>query len=315
MSKLAIIPANVVSVVESECSIPNIDAGMSLYNSTKAYDVGDEVVVLSHNAKAVNAVYMSVQVDKESKKNIGNDPIESEFWTWIRPTNLYAALDYYPSTSTTSENELVMTYSMGRCNRFTLLELVGKTLKIEQLDQNNHVIRSSGWQTLIVPPLNSLDCLTYCPKQQSQYVFDMQFDIEQKIRVTLKGASRLEIGAATAGKVEYFGCVHCGLKPSSYLLRNPKRDKYGEVTLNSSDYIKEIDLAISIEKLEYDDLMGRLQDLLATPCMFIPLDSESITTTFGYFDRESSVISCGSIYEANLKIISFKYKQRSNKCQ
>lgn len=309
MSRLSIIPASKMQIVEGECSISNVDTGIEIYSATKNYAVADEVVVLNHNGIAVNAIYMSAQVD-EDLKNIGNDVIDSEYWVWVRPTNMYSALDYYPSTPTSSSNNLTMVYTMQRCDRFTLLELQGRELKVEQLDENNNVIRESGWVSLIEPPKNTLECLTYCPKQKSQYIFNMQFDINQKIRVTIKGSNSVGYGVATAGRVEYFGCVLCGIKPSSFLLKVPTRDNYGNVTLGRTDYVREVDLSISMKHQEYNSMIDKLQDLLAVPAMFVPIESESVTTTFGYFDRESSSIDCGSYNEASLKIISFKYKKK-----
>ena len=306
---LKIIPSTPITIVETECNIPNIDTGLELYNPATDYNIGDKVVILEQDDKKVNSIFVALQKDQDGH-NIGNNPIETEFWEFDSPTNMYCCIDRYPSNKTTTQTELIMTYTMQKCTDMFLFGLEGNNVRVEQIDiSTGEIIADSGVVELIEPPRNCFEMLTFSPVQQSKYHFPLKFALQQKIKVTVTGATA-SIGIVIAGRLQEWGCVKCGVSISPFLLTAPKRDKYGTVDVGRDDYVKEVNIAIQTKSSEFSAILTEMEEIIGLPTVFIPLSDIHVSTVFGYYSRATGVVNCGDDTSATLKVESFKYERK-----
>lgn len=283
------------------------------YNEARTYNNGDSVSVLSkHNT------YLSME-----DNNVSNPLALDSKWQYIGKTNAHSFTDlYFTTVSTVINQDLVLEFTCHKCDYIALFGVFAGAVTIEELNANRTVITTKTAQ--LIDTRSIVDFASYlqfegCVEKTSHHQSLMPQET-QHIRATLskkgyKGRNLVELATLMVGRKVRVGCTVWGIKSTRTALTPPKHDKWGNVTLSGTDYVKTYTGSMDFETKKVDSVDAALDRLFNQPAVFLLTDGlHEAFTTFGLMT--SSELSLENVNSGSipLRVKSFKYKKNNKEC-
>ena len=222
--------------------------------------------------------------------NVGNTPSNSPAsWANIGPTNTMAMFDDEVSTSTTAASSLTVVVAPGLVNSMALVNLAGSSVTItvtdgaggptvfsRTIDLDGTII--GDWYQYFFEPYVQKSELT---------ITDLPPYANARVTVTLTAAGSVGIGNLVFGTIYELGETQMGASLGTDDYSAVTTDEFGITTLVRRNSAKRSDLQLLVARNQMRKVFQVLDDLRATPCVWIPSPSDQDAPLSVYGIRSS----------------------------
>jgi hypothetical protein len=264
-------------IVSSTVPEPSPGDG-TLWSGTAAYAV--DTVVYRPNHLRYRAIVAITAPTTGTNPAPESGLVTPAKWQLLGPTLRYAMFDDAIGSVTSGPSPLVVVVRPGSVGGVPLLEMAGRTARVEYTDSPggtvvyDRLIDLDGtiitdvydWFFAEFEPLTDV-VLTDLPGQYPSG--------ELKLTITSSGADAA-IGAFKPGTLHNIGDTQYGATVGILDFSKKDRDVFGRVSVLERDYSKRASFSVMTEKLGFNRIFRLLASLRATPCVYIG------TEEFGY---------------------------------
>lgn len=287
-------------VTASAVAEPDTSRGEAAWNAATTYAIGDEVVrTTTHRVYAALASGVDAGLPEDT-------PLR---WFDTRPSNKYAAWDWYRNTATVKAGTLTQTFKPGVITGLRFDGLVGDSIRVVAKDAGTLVSYYDQTTSLANYLSGDLEWEFWfgTPRQQASLSIYNLPPHEAQIEITIAVStitSTAEVGIISAGSWVPMGLATKGFtaKPQNYA--RITADKYGNV---------EIIPGLSAKNIAGDCVMTNRDDalaaadvvyrLLGTPCAIVITNERGYDylNTFGLITADITPIG-GDLTNFNLTV-------------
>lgn len=259
-----------------------IEDSTPLWVANTNYSVGTEVFVSStHRVYKCSAA--------------GSDAISPESnpakWTDMRPTNKWAAFDWYQNTKSSSNSDLFFEFNTGEyfANSVSVFGIICNFVKIEVFDETNAIVYSSIKQA--IREASSWYDYYFGIQSYKRNIIDNKIPIgvNYSIRVTLIGAgsSIRSVGMICIGQyislVDNIGGIEWGATITPTTL-NTREIKYDGTIKIIQRGVYELMSCQSQSKINQADISTEiLRDVIGIPCVWIASNGYEFANSLSIF--------------------------------
>jgi len=225
--------------------------------------------------------------------NTGNTPdISPTFWLLQGPDNKHAMFDGTVDTKTTSASPLSVVVNTGLINSLSLLNLTGTSVNIKARDGN---AGSIFWEeTVNLDGTIIVDWYQYFFEPYDQLSDVVFTDIPPystcHIEMTLTGSGNVEIGQFIYGSVYDIGMTQYGASAGIRDYSIKETDEFGVSTFLKRTFSKRMSSELLLNNVDLRKVFRLLQDLRATPCVWIGSDAQEFEPLIVYgFYRDFNI--------------------------
>jgi hypothetical protein len=296
-----IIPKQITESNLASSNIAEPQADAPLYSASTTYSIGSRVSITT----GVHKVYESL-----AGSNIGNYPptdslTSTPHWVEVGPTNRWAMFDSSGGTITSNNNSIQFTFTSDRVTSMAFIDVVCSYITItasnvsgqyyyERLDIIDRAIIDSWYEYFTVEQFNSTLLITL------------------KIPAVPGSTYSVEIsqtgGVAKLGNFVYGESSDLGLtqyNPTASNIDYSKKevDAYGKASLIERPFSKKMDVRLYVESYKVDSVVQRLNNLRATPCLWIgSKDAYESLSIYGFYRDYSMDIAYPTYSVLSLQI-------------
>lgn len=255
----------------------NVAESEAEWSSSATYSKGDRV-------RVGHVVYQSA-IDSNTNKN----PVTNiDAWGEVGPTNRWAALDGYTSSKTAQANSITYQFRFGEAaTALHILDTVGANkVRVYVVDP---VYGTVFDQTKLMNPVPLVTSWWHWFFGKRQGATSSSFDLptfpNADIFVEIEGTADLAVGTIIAGNGETYSLagVRAGASIGIQDYSRKERTDFGDTTLVKRNFAKRGSFAMMVRASEVDAIMFRMQELRATPCLFIASYRYDSTKIFGFY--------------------------------
>lgn len=239
--------------------------------------------------------------------NTGNTPdTAATFWLQTGPDNTHAMFDDSVSTQTTATGSLSVVLAPGIVNSLALINMVGSTATITVNDGPGGPEVFSRTFSLDGTILADWYQYFFEPYVQRQEVTltDLPPYANARVTVTITGAGAVALGNLVLGTFYVLGeaLAKPTLRTDDYSLVTTS--EFGTTTLTRRNSSKRADVQLLFERGQMRKVYQILDELRATPCVWIASDrpDDSPLTVYGIRSGFSIVVEYATHCLANLEL-------------
>lgn len=255
-----------------------------VYSPMATYTLGQRVILTTGYHK----VYESL-----ANGNAGFFPPDNlDKWAEVGPTNRFALFDDSIESKSMGMETLSFKVALGRVNALSLLGLSAGQIRIQVFspglnmtlfDKTYSGTNRTGvnsWYKYFFSPIRPKTVLT---------VLNIPSTVDAEITVTLTGVGQVSAGVFVAGMGFEVGDVQYGARPGIIDFSRKETDQFGKTKLIKRSFTKRMDVEVWVDNTRADAVQQKLEDLRATPAVWVGANElyESLTV-FG-FARDFSV--------------------------
>ena len=249
----------------------------STWVSGASYALGDQVI-----RTTTRRVYEAVQ----SHAGRSTAPeLDHDYWLDIGPTNDFAALDRSVGTRTMAPAPLTMTIAPGIVSALAILRCEGVT----QVD----IVMLDGTETVYSRTLTLGDRAHIADWWDYFFAeFDLLrdaviTDLPQyetgKIQITIRsGGSTCGVGAIVVGDLIDIAPSRYGARTGIIDFSRKQSDEYGHIDVQERSWSRRVDVDMLVPNHKVNDLIHRLAELRATPCVWVEAGVDALIV-YGYY--------------------------------
>ncbi len=239
--------------------------------------------------------------------NVGNTPDTSPAqWLATGPDNTHAMFDDEVNTQTTATTSLTVVLAPGIVNSLAMVNVTGATATVTVHDApggNQVFTKSFDLDGTIVADWYQYFFEPFVQKQEVTLT-DLPPYSNARITVTVTGAGAVGIGNLVMGTFYQLGeaLFKPTLRTDDYSLVNT--DAFGKTTLTRRNSSKRADVQVMLERGQLRKVYQILDELRATPCVWIASERESDSplTVYGIRSGFSIVVEYSTHCLANLEL-------------
>lgn len=259
------------------------DAMVVSTTATEAYALW---VSATTYAKAAVVRYAGRLYESIADGNTGNNPATSPAkWLDIGPDNAHAMFDDQVSTSTTASNSLTVVLAPGLVNSLALVNLQGTsaTIKVNDGPGGPEVFsRTVGLDGTIISDWYQYFFEPYVQKSELT-ITDLPPYANARITVTVTGPGAVGIGNLVVGTFYELGETLMSPSLGTDDYSRVDIDEFGTTTLVRRNSSKRAELQVLLPRVQMRKAFQVLDDLRATPAVWIPSsrDEDSPLSVYG----------------------------------
>lgn len=216
-------------------------------------------------------------VDYQSilSSNLGNDPASSpSWWSRIGASNAWAMFDELLSSATVAEGVLDVAFLLQGASSIALMGLVG----VDEV----RVMLSAGPGQLVYSNR------TFVTTGMKQIVIDLLGSgwFMAEVRLTNAAGTTLQVGNVVWGVPKDLGSVRYGARSGIRDYSRKETNEFGEAVFVKRAYAKTMSCVLEVEKTALADVQSTLEDLRATPALWIgspDLEYSQTLVVYGFY--------------------------------
>lgn len=258
-------------------TVPEPDAGESVYNAGTTYALGATVISTSTHKK-----YESLQASNTGHALPVPPETETSWWIEVGVTNRWACLDLARNTQSVGASPMVVTVTPGRrINSIALMGMEADTARIVMLNGATTVYDQSHDLKL----RRVRDGYEYCFKpfdlQPSVVAFDLPPFSASTITVTLtRTTGTAKLGSLVVGNYVFMGSTEYGAVNDALNFSTISRDLYGTATLVPRRTLPKNTVKLSAPRAILADLLDARSLLNAVPAVWCGMDDDGASDFF-----------------------------------
>lgn len=240
------------------------------------------------------------------RKDVNNPLTSSDIWFDLGRTNKYKMLDQSLGSQTVVDGDMEMSFIISKINSVHLFRLYGSavTIKVTQIDTSTILYDN----TIDLTSKNSggtfwgyfFNDFTYITKLSTDV--PLNFNLLVEITITaLEGVSKC--GLVGIGKSEILGGTLYGSGTGMIDFSKKETNEFGETYLLERDFKETNNLIVDVLSSQTDSVVGRLQELRATPIIYKGSDYTS-TIIYGVYNDWDIVFSTPTTTRLNINLES-----------
>lgn len=242
-----------------------------------------------------------------ANSNLGNTPSTSlTFWLKVGPDNTHAMFDDSISTQTAAAGSLSVVLAPGIVNSLALINMVGTTATVTVTDGAGGpevFARSFDLDGSILADWYQYFFEPYVQRQEVT-VTDLPPYANARVTLTITGTGTVALGNLVLGTFYVLGeaLAKPTLRTDDYSLITTS--EFGATTLTRRNSSKRADVQLIFERGQLRKVYQVLDDLRATPCVWITSDRPDDTplTVYGIRSGFSIVVEYATHCLANLEL-------------
>lgn len=262
---------------------PFADAMLVSSTATEAYAawVSSTTYAAGARVRYAGRIYQSLVAS-----NVGKTPSNAiTSWADIGPTNTLAMFDDEVSTATTATGSLTVVLSPGLINSMALVNLSGTTVTITVNDGAGGpevFSRTIGLDGTIIGDWYQYFFEPYVQKSELT-ITDLPPYANARLTVTVTAAGAVGVGNLVFGTIYELGEVQMGASLGTDDYSAVTTDEFGITTLARRNSAKRSEMQLVIPRAQMRKVFQVLDDLRATPCVWIPssADEDAPLSVFG----------------------------------
>ena len=252
------------------CVVNEPDTGETVWNAAHSYAVGDLAALVS-----THYIYLSLA----SGIDAGSPDVTPLRWRKLRPTNKWAAFDWYKSTAIKYTGTLTMTVKPGIITDMAFFGLQGDTIRVVcKYAATGVVYYDSGLVSLSLYLSGDLEWEFWfgTPKQQAGYRISGLYPADAQVEITLTASlvtGVAAIGIWCLGSFAPIGSPDYGFTCEAVDYSRIKIDDYGDIEIDKG--LNTTNLTGTCEmndKAEAQAAADVVQANLGTPCAYVIVD-------------------------------------------
>lgn len=237
-------------------------------------------------AKGARVRYGARTYESLVASNVGNTPTTSPTsWVDIGPTNTLAMFDDEVSTATTATNSLTVVLATGLVNSMALVNVTGASATVTVTDGAGGPVvftRTIDLDGTIIGDWYQYFFEPYVQKEELT-ITDLPPYVNARLTVTVTATGPVGIGNLVFGTIYELGEVGLGASLGTDDYSTVTTDEFGVATLVRRNSAKRSELQLLIARNQMRKVFQVLDDLRATPCVWIPSpdDQDAPLSVFG----------------------------------
>lgn len=237
-------------------------------------------------AKGARVRYAGRIYESLVASNTGNTPnTATASWVDIGPTNTLAMFDDEVSTATTATGSLTVVLSPGLINSMALVNLSGTTVTISVTDGAGGPVvfsRTIDLDGTIIGDWYQYFFEPYVQKSELT-ITDLPPYANARLTVTVTATGAVGVGNLVFGTIYELGEVRFGVSLGTDDYSAVNTDEFGITTLVRRNSAKRSELQLLVARNQMRKVFQVLDDLRATPCVWIPSpeDQDAPLSVFG----------------------------------
>lgn len=273
-------PVNEMSLLSSTV----LEDDHPVYSPTTTYAKGARVILTT----GYHLIYESL-VDN----NLNSFPASSpDKWVEVGPTNKWAMFDDSIESATTAFETFSFTVSVGRVNAISLLGLNAGTIRVQVFSpglnrslydetfSGNNRSGVTTWSKYFFNPISKKTVLT---------LLNIPSTVDAQVTVTLVGVGMVSIGLFAAGVTFEVGRTQYGARPGFIDFSRKETDQFGKTKLIKRSFSKRMDVNVFVEAARVDAIQQKLEELRATPAVWVGANGLYDSLTVYGFLRDSGM--------------------------
>lgn len=218
--------------------------------------------------------------------NLGNTPDTSPtHWILIGPDNVHAMFDDEVSTATTATNSLTVVLATGLVNSMALINVTGASASVTVTDGAGGPVvftRTIDLDGTIIGDWYQYFFEPYVQKEELT-ITDLPPYVNARLTVTVTATGPVGIGNLVFGTIYELGEVELGASLGTDDYSTVTTDEFGVATLVRRNSAKRSELQLLVARNQMRKVFQVLDDLRATPCVWIPSpdDQDAPLSVFG----------------------------------
>lgn len=218
--------------------------------------------------------------------NTGNSPATSPtFWLQTGPDNTHAMFDDQVNTATTATNSLTVVLAPGLINSLALVNLQGSSVSISITDGPGGAVvfsRTIGLDGTIITDWYQYFFEPFIQKSELT-ITDLPPYGSARVTVTVTGGGTVGIGNLVMGTFYELGEVLMSPTLGTDDYSVVTTDEFGTTTLVRRNSSKRAEMQVLLERGQMRKVFQVLDDLRATPAVWIPSqrDEDSPLSVYG----------------------------------
>lgn len=267
-----------VEFTDANLVASNVPEDEPVWSSSVTYEKDDRV-------RVGHMLYQST-IDGNTNRNPLTD-IES--WAEVGPSNRWAALD--GSTSSKTYQATLITYQFKFGRAVTSLHVLDTTavnsIRVYVVDPVYGTVydnaESMGW---VPRQVGWWEWFFGQRASKHSASFDLPTFPNAEIYVEINGTADMGVGVIAAGNIERYSLGMGARTGSSVGIQDfsrKERNDFGDSTLVKRNFAKRGSFTMMVKAGEVDSLIRRMEEIRATPCLFIASYRYDATRIFGFY--------------------------------
>lgn len=210
--------------------------------------------------------------------NVGKQPdISTTEWVNSAPANTYAMFDDQISTATTATNTLTVVVKPGLVDSMALVGVYGSTVTITVKDKTGGAVTRTVSQAMDGSVVTDWYQYFFEPFVQGDQVVvtGLQMYSTQEITITVTGGGAVGVGGVVFGVAYDLGDVEFGLSIGTDDYSRVTTDEFGVTSLTRRTSAKKSSMTLRVSKGQLRKVFQILDDLRATPSVWIPCSDDA----------------------------------------
>jgi hypothetical protein len=254
-----------------------------VYSEATTYPLGARVIVTTGYHKIYESLVAS---------NTGNfPPTNPTRWLEVGPTNRWAAFDQSGNTLVTATDSIEFAITGNRFGSVGLLEVQASSVRIRAstLVDGTYYDKTytlpdrsvvSNWYEYLYQPIS---------KQKQFVVTDIPPISGSTYTITVTNNGPVSLGTFVFGNKSEFGFTQYNATIGIIDYSRKDVNQFGTATLTKRNFSKRMDVSVFMESVLTDSITTKLQDLRATPALWVAAqDSYEVMTIYGFY-RDFSI--------------------------
>ncbi len=237
-------------------------------------------------AKGARVRYGARVYESLVASNVGNTPSTSPTsWLDIGPTNTMAMFDDEVNTSTTATNNLTVVLATGLVNSVALINITGASATITVTDGAGGPVvftRTIDLDGTIIGDWYQYFFEPYVQKEELT-ITDLPPYVNARLTVNVTATGPVGVGNLVFGTIYDLGEPALGASLGTDDYSSVNIDEFGTTTLVRRNSAKRSELQLLVARNQMRKVFQVLNDLRATPCVWIPSpdDQDAPLSVFG----------------------------------
>lgn len=287
-----ITPISITDAMLVSSTLPETD--YAAWDAGTAYSVGNRVIRTTTHSVYQRTVAGTTATAPES---------DSVNWVRVGPTNRWAMFDKATGTASADIADITFTIAPGIVRALALLDV----------DANSVTVNMTNGASTVYSKTVSLNT-GYGISDWYDYFFadfalkrtvvltDLPPYSDGQITVTIDGGSTSSVGTVVVGSLFYVGGTRYGMSLGMLDYSIKSTDAFGSTTVTERAYAKRMTAPVVIQSANVDEVVRRLQQIRATPVVWIGATKYDQSIVYGFFKDWSIDIAYDQISYGSLTI-------------
>ncbi|QDY37609.1 hypothetical protein [Pseudomonas putida] len=273
------------------------EADYNVWGSTKAYVVGERVMLEHRNYEALVA---------NSNKDPSGAATDPPTWLDLGPTNRWRMFDDKIGTVTTNPESISLTIAPGRAvDSLAFFGLDAASIYVRVVDPYQGIVYESSVSPVSTDGINDWFEYFFAPVEVNEdfVLLDVPVGSYGSIEIKVaKPGGIAQIGALILGKAAVLGDALYGTSVGITDYSRKERDDFGNTVIVERDYSKRAEFDVMVPTSMVSQVQRLLSKHRARPLVWIGEASYQSTILYGYYKEFNLVISGPTASDCSISV-------------